>query len=62
MLKIEGLQKPRFVLPPEELVKRFGEIAQNIRLQKEEMIKQSTALAQIRDALLPKLMRGEIEV
>ena len=62
MLKIQGLQKPKFVLPPKELVSKFSELALNIRLKQEEFIKQSTTLAQIRDALLPKLMRGEIEL
>ena len=62
MLKIEGLQKPKFVLPPRYLVSKFFELAASIRLRHEENIKQSATLAAIRDALLPKLMNGEIEV
>ncbi len=62
MLKIEGLQKPRFVLPPKELVSRYSGLAMNIRLRHEENIKQSATLAAVRDALLPSLMSGEIEV
>jgi type I restriction enzyme S subunit len=62
MLKIEGLQKPRFVLPPKELVSKFSELASSIRLRHEENINQSTTLAAVRDTLLPKLMNGEIEV
>ncbi|MCF6147962.1 MAG: DUF559 domain-containing protein [Candidatus Kuenenia sp.] len=62
MLKIEGLQRPKFVLPPRYLVSKFSELAASIRLRQEENIKQSTTLSAIRDALLPKLMSGEIEV
>lgn len=62
MLKIEGLQKPKFVLPPRYLVSKFFELAASIRLRHEENIKQSATLAAIRDELLPKLMNGEIEV
>lgn len=62
MLKIEGLQKPKFVLPPRYLVSKFSDLAASIRLRQEENIKQSATLAAIRDALLPKLMSGEIEV
>ena len=62
MLKIEGLQKPKFVLPPRYLVSKFFELAACIRLRHEENIKQSATLAAIRDALLPKLMNGEVSV
>ena len=62
MLKIEGLQKPKFVLPPRYLVSKFFELAACIRLRHEENIKQSATLAAIRDLLLPKLMNGKIEV
>src|SRR3990167_6065708 len=62
MLKIEGLQKPKFVLPPRYLVSKFFELAASIRLRHEENIKQSATLAAIRDALLPKLMKGEVDV
>lgn len=62
MLRIEGLQKPKFGLPPRELVSQFSELAMSIRLRQEEAIKESAALAQLRDSLLPKLMSGEIEV
>jgi type I restriction enzyme S subunit len=62
MLKIEGLQKPKFVLPPRYLVSKYFELAASIRLRQEENIKQSATLAAIRDALLPKLMNGEVGV
>jgi type I restriction enzyme, S subunit len=62
MLKIEGLQKPKFILPPRELVSKFTELASNIRLWQEEAVKECDCLAQIRDNLLPKLMNGELEL
>lgn len=61
MLKIEGLQKPKFILPPNELVAQFTEVAKNIRHQQEENIIQSICLTSLRDMLLPKLLSGEIE-
>jgi len=62
MLKVEGLQKPKFVLPSKELVSHFSEITKNIRLLHEKNIEQSITLASLRDTLLPKLMSGEIEI
>ncbi len=62
MLKIEGLRKPKFVLPPKELVVQFSELARSVRLRHEENINQSTTLAAVRDTLLPRLMSGEVSV
>jgi len=62
MLKIAGLQKPKFVLPPQKLVAQFTEISRNFRARQEEVVKESIVLTRIRDTLLPKLMRGEIRV
>src|SRR5258706_986210 len=62
MLKIEALEKPRFILPPRELDSKFSEIAMSSRLRHEENKDQSTTLIALRDALLPKLMSREIEV
>jgi type I restriction enzyme S subunit len=62
MLRIEGLQKPKFILSSQDLVAKFSQLAFNARIKQEENIKESATLAAIRDALLPKLMSGEIEV
>ncbi|MEM7127288.1 MAG: restriction endonuclease subunit S [Chloroflexota bacterium] len=62
MLKVAGLQKPKFVLPPKELVINFTEVNQVFRLRQEESWQESIGLAKTRDTLLPKLMRGEIDV
>lgn len=62
MLKIEGLQKPKFIMPPKELVEKFTAISKAKRLKGEQIVEENTMLAQLRDNLLPKLMKGEIEV
>ena len=60
MLKIGGLQRPKFVLPPRELVAKFSELAVNTRLKQEENIKESQILSELRDTFIPKLMSGEL--
>jgi type I restriction enzyme, S subunit len=62
MLKIEGLLKPSFILPPKELLEKFSLLAQSIRHTSEQNFRQSQTHTQLRDRLLPRLMRGEIEV
>lgn len=62
MLKIEGLQKPKFIVPPEELVLKYSKIASSFRSNQEENLRQNQILAQLRDILLPKLMKGEIPI
>jgi type I restriction enzyme S subunit len=48
--------------PPLDLANRFGNIARAIMTQIRENDNESRILAQIRDTLLPKLMRGEVNV
>jgi type I restriction enzyme S subunit len=62
MLKIEGLKKPKFAMPPKELAEKFGAIAKANRLQAEQNIEENQSLINLRDTLLPKLMKGEIEI
>lgn len=62
MLKIEGLQKPKFAMPPKEIADKFTAIAKANRLQAERNIEENQTLSQLRDTLLPKLMKGEIEI
>lgn len=62
MLKIEGLKKPKFAMPPKELAEKFGAIAQANRLQAEQNIEENQSLINLRDTLLPKLMKGEINI
>ena len=62
MLKIEGLEKPKFAMPPKELALKFTAIAKANRLQIEQNIEESQTLSSLRDTLLPKLMKGELDV
>ncbi len=62
MLPIDGLQSPQVVVPPSVIVRAFNGFAEAARKRHEEMIEESHALAAIRDALLPKLLSGELRV
>ena len=62
MLPLDGLQKPRFVLPPEKLVRHFGKMFEPTQQQLEVMHDEYVTLAALRDALLPKLISGELRV
>ncbi|MFO0793049.1 MAG: restriction endonuclease subunit S [Candidatus Brocadiaceae bacterium] len=50
------------ILPPKELLKKFHKAVNPLFQVIENNIKQSDTLAAIRDALLPKLMNGEVGV
>ena len=62
MLPIDGLQSPFIVIPPARAIWAFGGIAVAARSRHEEMIEESRTLAALRDALLPKLISGELRV
>jgi len=62
MLSMDGLQLPEVAIPPKDLVGRFTAFARSVRLRQEAMIEENRALAATRDALLPKLISGEIRV
>lgn len=49
-------------VPPTELAARFGDVAKSLMAEIKANDEESRILASIRDALLPKLMSGEIEV
>jgi type I restriction enzyme S subunit len=50
------------LIPPLDLMTRFGELAEPIFLQSRTLGKANASLASARDALLPKLMSGDIQV
>jgi type I restriction enzyme S subunit len=52
----------KFLLPPIELQNSFGEFADAIDKKVQQNLDESRTLAALRDALLPKLMRGEVRV
>lgn len=64
---ILGLSKPdinnlKIILPSEDILNRFSEISNNILNFKHNFEREIGELIDIRDALLPKLMSGEIRV
>jgi len=62
MLPADGLDKPEFVIPNKELIKVFSTIVQLMREQVEANLQQNELLTKTRDALLPKLLSGEISI
>jgi type I restriction enzyme S subunit len=62
MLPVDGVQKPQIVCPPGPLVAAFDSLASNADNRREEMVSESRTLAALRDALLPKLISGELRV
>ena len=62
MLAIDGLTRPTFRLPPKEKVKRFTDIVHQYWEKNNNNHYQIRTLTQLRDTLLPKLMKGELKV
>jgi type I restriction enzyme S subunit len=62
MLPVDGMQTPQFACPPHEIVSAFDSLASNAESRREEMVAESRTLAALRDALLPKLISGELRV
>ena len=52
----------KIIVPSNHLAKRFGEIVQSFHLKISANNKESRTLAGLRDALLPKLLSGELRV
>jgi type I restriction enzyme S subunit len=61
-LAIEGLHRPQFVLPPAERIRQFEETVASLFAKQEANTEESRSLAALRDALLPKLISGELRV
>jgi len=62
MLPMDAMEMPRLVVPPLALVKKFTALAEAVHFQVEANQQQSRILAKLRDALLPKLLSGEVRV
>jgi type I restriction enzyme S subunit len=58
----DSLLSIKHVVPPDELVQRFEQLCSPIDDMVEIAERESRTLADLRDALLPKLIRGEIRV
>ncbi|MCZ8020512.1 MAG: restriction endonuclease subunit S [Cyclobacteriaceae bacterium] len=62
MLAIDGLQRPIFKLPPQEKVKEFTSIVKDYWIKMNVNHNQIRTLTKTRDALLPKLIGGEVRI
>ena len=57
-----GLADYETVIPDEKAAENFSRLLRNLIEEEQSLAKESRALAAMRDALLPKLMSGEIDV
>ena len=62
MLPIDALRIPSIVAPPIQLVTAFSRIAEAARIRQEQFIQETRSLEAQRDALLPRLVSGEVGV
>ncbi len=62
MLPVDALRIPSIVVPPSQLVTAFSRVAEAARERQYSLLTECENLAAQRDALLPKLMSGEIVV
>lgn len=60
MLPSDAFERPLFVIPPAELMQRFDALVEPMLDQIEHIYLESRTLAETRDALLPRLVSGEI--
>lgn len=58
----KGVPSFKFVCPPDEILQKFSEVSVQLFNKIENNEIESNQLASIRDALLPKLLSGEIRV
>ena len=62
MLPVDALKIPSIVVPPYQLIPAFSAIAKATRIKQEQCIVESRSLTALRDALLPKLVSGEMRL
>jgi len=62
MLKINGLETPKFAIPEKNLISSFTSIACNVWEAIENNHLLNEQLKDLRDTLLPKLISGELEI
>jgi type I restriction enzyme S subunit len=61
-LNVRSIPKLRFIKPPNDFAGRFEKVARPLREKMERNFVESRTLAALRDALLPKLLSGELRV
>ena len=59
---LKDFKKYQFILPPIDEQRKIGNILHSIRMQITSNVNENNRLNALRDALLPKLMSGEIDV
>lgn len=62
MLKIHGMEIPRFVCPPATIARAFEDLTLPLRKQIELNVGRAQTLMTMRDVLLPKLISGRIRL
>ena len=62
MLPIDGVQRPPFVVPPRPLVEAYDIVVSCSERRREQASRESRILTDLREALLPKLVSGEMRV
>ena len=62
MLPIDAVQKPMVSVPPRALLEAFDALALGLEYRREQAVRESRALAALRETLLPKLISGETRV
>ena len=61
-LTTEVLNNIQIAIPTKEVLLKFEEVVSSLFEQIEQNIEENQSLINLRDTLLPKLMKGEIEV
>lgn len=61
-LSTSEIKRSKVILPTCDIIKRFCDYSESITKSINSLNNQNTKLAELRDALLPKLMAGEIDV
>jgi len=62
MLSMDGLSMPRLAIPPRGSVETFNSVASPMLARQEILHDESTSLGLLRDALLPRLLSGELRI
>ena len=62
MLPMDAVQKPMVLVPPRALLETFDALALDLEHRREQTVWESRSLGVVRDALLPKLVSGEVRV
>ena len=62
MLPRDALQTPTVVVPPTALLETFDGLALHLEHRREQTVGESQSLGALRDALLPKLVSGELRM